>query len=113
MLKKILGFGILVVLIAAVVYGGMAVYANFIQKPGNGADLKLPDKDKAQYSVMVKNTGGLMLTNNYEQFGQTVGSRVFVLHGFWERTGQDFIYRKADLPLDEKIWGIIVITRRQ
>ena len=114
MLKKIFGIGFLLVIVAGTVYVGMAIYANFFQKPSNSIEeLKLPDKADAAYSVAIKNTGGLMLTSTYEQFGQEAGSRTFVLHGVWERTGQDFVYHKADFTLDEKIWGIITVKRRE
>lgn len=108
MLKAI----ILVVMIVSIAYLGTCVYSNFVARPDTGQP-KMPEAEKAAYSVNIENTGNVLLTNTYEQLGgKEVGKRVFVLHGFWELEGRAFKYRVGDIILDESIFGEITIKRR-
>ena len=100
-------------LVAMLAYAGTCVYGNFIAKPAdNPGGITMPASAKAAYALVVKNTGTVILTNKYEQIGQVVGARVFVLHGYWEMVGSEFYYQSRDIILDEAIWGEISLTRR-
>ena len=110
MLSKIFKGMILVGVLVLVVYLGVSVYSCFIAQPAGQMDA--PDSDKAAYSVFIKNTGGLILTDEYETNGTEVGSRIFLLHGFWEAKGQKFSYKATDLILNEAIFGEITVRRR-
>ena len=100
---------LLVIFIALLAYLGLCVYS--IVNPAT--DLPdMPEADEAQYSVQIKNTGGMILTNEYETHGYQVGARVYVLHGYWEMSGKDFRFRDRDVVLDEAIFGEIDIRRR-
>lgn len=112
MLSTIIKVVILVVIVLFIAWVGTCVYSNFIAKPDTG-QLHVPDKDKAAYSVIIQNTRNLLLTNDYEQQGQDVGSRVFILHGFWELQGKEYNYKDTDVLLDEYIFGEIIIRRRE
>jgi len=72
----------------------------------------MPEVEEASHSVYIENTGNLLLTDDYEVIGEETGSRVFILHGFWELTGQSFEYKSGDIALDESIFGEITIKRR-
>ena len=110
-LKRMLLIVIVIILILGLLWVGTCVYANFFRAtPGELPTL--PNIGKAAYTVIIENTGNLLLTNKYEQMGHSTGGRIFVLHGFWELTGQGFEYRASDLLLDEGIFGIITIKRR-
>ena len=111
MLSKMIKIIILVVLLGILFLVGTCVYANFIQKPDLGIP-ELPDAQDAGYSVHIKNTGGLLLTNDIEIFGEEEGSRVYLLHGYWELSGQDFVFRDRDLVLNESIFGKITVRGR-
>lgn len=102
---------ILIGLILLIAYGGLCVYSNFIAKPNTGLP-DMPKSDEAAYTVTVENTGKLVMTNDYEVIGSVVGKRVFVLHGFWELSGQDFKYKPGDIVIDEAIFGEITLRRR-
>jgi len=70
--------------------------------------LKAPD---AQYNVVILNAGTHYMANKIDSYGTTVGSRVFILHGYWELVGTRYNYRSTDLPLDEKLYGRIDILK--
>lgn len=74
--------------------------------------IKLPEVKDAAYVAIIQNTGKAYLTPNYEQFGTIPGKRTFVLHKFFELTGQSYQLRDRDLILDENIYGQINIKRR-
>ena len=101
----------MVAVVVFLVWLGACVYANFIDKPEGQLDM--PKASKAAYSVYIKNTSGLLLTNEYETKGTEVGSRIFTLHGFWEVRGSKFVYKKADVILDEAVFGEITVRRRK
>ena len=105
----VIGIILLVGFLALVV--GPCVYFNFINKPGNDAP-DMPDASKATYSFRSENTGGEILSSNYEQQGTEVGKRKFTLHGFWELRGKKFKYLPGDIVLDEKYFGEITVKKR-
>lgn len=105
-LKKMILVLILLVILAVLFGVGMSVYANFFMKP-EGAIPEMPDIEEATYSVLIKNTGNLLFTNDYEHYGNT-----YILKGFWELTGQKWTYRDSQLVLDEGIFGKIEVERR-
>ena len=97
-------------MLVAIAYGGLCVYSN-CKGPDTGVP-DLPSQEKATHSFYIENTGGLLLSSDYEQHGQMVGSRLFILHGFWELRGKEFKYIDNDIPLDERIFGEITVKRR-
>ena len=104
---------VVLVLVLVVVLGwiGVNIWSCTMDKPNTG-QLDMPEIAEASHSVYIENTGNLILTDKYEVHGVEVGSRVFILHGFWELTGQDFKYKDGDVVLDESIFGEITIKRR-
>jgi len=111
MLSGIIKVILLIVVLAFLAWVGLTCYSNLIAKPNTG-QADIPEKEEASYSVSIKNTGNLILTDDYEVHGSEVGSRVFILHGFWELRGQDFELVEGDIILDEAIFGEITIKRR-
>jgi hypothetical protein len=112
MLKKIAQVLVIILLLMAVAYFVACTYMNFFAAPSIPGQIKLPDAKTATYSVTVANTGTLLLTNNYETLSDTPGSRVYVLHGYWELSGQEYREHKNDITLDERVFGNITIKRR-
>jgi len=110
MLLNLIKLIILIVVLVVVGYVGLSVWSSCARQGINPLDM--PDEKEATHSVSIKNTGGLLLTSDYEQHGQSVGSRVFVLKGFWELRGTDFKYVDGQVVLDEAIFGEIIIKRR-
>ena len=111
MVSTILKWVILIIMLGLLFMVGTCVYANFIREPDLGIP-ELPDTQDAQYSVHIKNTGGLLLSSNIDRYGEDIGNRVFILHGYWELSGQDFIYRDQDIVLNEQIFGQITVRAR-
>lgn len=109
--KTILKGIVLVVILVLIVWVGITFYANACSNPKGHLDM--PEANKAAYSVYIKNTSGLLLTNRYETIGTEVGSRIYTLHGFWEVRGSKFVYKKTDVILDEAVFGEINIRRRK
>ena len=91
---------------------GTTVYFNFIDKPGAAVDLEVPCLDDASHSFYINNTGGLVYSTDFEQHGDIVGARIFILHGFWELRGGKFQKVDGDISLDERIFGEITVKKR-
>jgi len=111
MLSRMIKIIILLAMVLAIAWGGLCVHSNFFAEPDTEMP-KMPDAKEAAYGVHIENTGNLLLTNDYEVHGDEVGSRVFILHSFWEISGSDFKYRQRMLVLDEGVFGKITIRRR-
>lgn len=109
-MRRIIRIIIIVVFIGLIAYFGMCVYGNFIEP--SLSDIDLPDTSEASYSLLIKNTATVILTNDYEVFGDEVGSRTYRLHGYWELRGNDFKYVASDIVLAEQIFGEIILKRR-
>lgn len=101
---------VIILLVGALAYGGMCVYANMA--PRGKVDGNMPSTREAPYSLVIKNTATVILAKEYEVFGDTVGSRVYYLHGYWELAGTEFEHREATLVLNEQVFGQIDLKRR-
>jgi len=101
---------ILIVIILIVAWMGLSIYSCYDRQAISGTDI--PDRSKAAYSVYIENTGNVIYTDDYEVHGSEVGSRIFILEGFWEISGKEFIYRDTEIILNEAIFGEITIKRR-
>jgi hypothetical protein len=110
-MRQIIKVLLIIAMVAGLAYGGLCVYANCTQPvPGQ---VKIPSAEQAPYAFLVENTGTLVLADKYEQFGDTPGSRSYVLHGYWELVGNEFKRRSNDVVLSEQVFGEITIRRRQ
>ncbi len=109
-MKRILRIILIVVFIGLIAYFGMCVYGNFIEP--TLSDIDLPDTSEASHSLLIKNTATVILTNDYEVFGEEVGSRTYRLHGYWELIGNEFEYRDGNIVLAEQVFGEIILKRR-
>ena len=114
LIKYIVGLVFVLVLIVVIGWVGLNIWSCVMDKPTTGqADVpEMPEVAEASHSVYIENTGNLLLASDYEVFGDEAGNRVFILHGFWEMRGQEFVYKDSDLILDEGIFGEITIKRR-
>jgi len=101
---------ILVIIVGVIGWLGLSVYSCACGQ--NVEQSGVPGQDEATYSLRIENTSGLILTNDYEIYGDEVGHRVFILKGFWEMRGQKFVYIEGELILDEAIFGEITLKRR-
>lgn len=110
MVGTIIKWIILLAILAVIGYGVLVVLD--CQGKLNPNQPDIPKVDEAAFSVYIENTGNLIMTDDYEVHGAEVGSRIFILRGFWEMRGQDFKYNKGELVLDEGIFGEITLKRR-
>ena len=101
----------IILLIGFLSYGAVCVYGNFFSDRGN-TETQMPRESEARYSLVVKNTATVILTNDFEVFGDEVGSRVYLLHGYWELVGTEFKYYDSDIVLSEQIFGEIILKGR-
>lgn len=111
-MKTIVKLLMIVLLISVIAYGGMCVYGNYFA-PGTNTDPSMPSKSEASHSLVVRNTATVILTNDYEVFGEEVGSRIYYLNGYWEMVGRDFKYVDDTLVLSEQVFGQIDLKRRK
>lgn len=101
-------FGIVIALV--VVFAAITVYGNwFSGKPG---EIKTPDVKDATYALTVKNTGTVIMATKVEVVGEAVGSRTYILNGYWELQGSKFVQKSGQLVMAEKVWGEITMKRR-
>lgn len=112
LIKGILGIVLVIVLVVVIGWVGLNIWSCVMDKPTTG-QAEMPEVKEASHSVYIENTGNLLLTSDYEVLGGEAGRRVFILHGFWEMRGQEFVYKDSELILDEGIFGIITIKRRE
>ena len=63
----------------------------------------------APFAIVCNKCGSM----DIEIIGEDEGSRVILLHGYWELSGQDFIFRDRDIVLNESIFGKITIRGRR
>lgn len=114
LVKYVIGVVLVLVLIVVLGWVGLNIWSCVMDKPttGQAGVPEMPEVAEASHSVYIENTGNLILTSDYEVYGSEAGSRVFILHGFWELTGQDFKYKDGELVLDEAIFGVITVKRR-
>ena len=101
---------LLIIILVVVGYGGLSVYSNCKGPDTNQPDM--PTSNKATHSFYIENTGGLILSSDYEQYGHEVGKRLFELHSYWEMRGNKFKFVDDDIMLDEAIFGEITVKRR-
>ncbi len=109
-MKTIIKVIMIIVLIVALAYGGACVYSNFF---ANNSGIDAPSDSEARYSLLIKNTATVILTDDYEVFGEGVGSRTYRLRGYWELIGSEYQYRDSDIVLAENIFGEIIFKRRK
>ena len=89
-----------------------SIYANITE---DNIDTGLPDfpnVEKAEYLVVVKATGEVLLTDDYNTALGEKGQEVHTLHNYWQVKKNKYRYFDHDLPLDEYYFGDIIITRR-
>lgn len=110
MLSSIIKIIIIILVLAVIGFIGLSVWSAACSRPDTG--LEMPDIEEATHSFYIENSGGLIFASDYEQHGQVVGKRIFVLKGFWELQGQKFVYKNIDIVLDEAVFGEITVKRR-
>ena len=102
-----------IALIGMIGYVGACAYGNWIAKePPTNDQPQLPDVNDAAYSLYVVNTGTVLFTDDFEQYGELVGERTYVLHGYFEQSGTGFVYKDTDMILQEQLFGEINLKRR-
>lgn len=109
-MRRIIQIVALLLLVIGLIYLGACIYSNYFA-PQEG-ELDMPSENQAAYSLVVKNTATIILTNNCEVFGSEIGNRTFYLTGYWELIGSEFRYRDSNLTLPESVFGQIEYKRR-
>lgn len=100
---------ILVILFMAFFWFSASIYAFIADRLGNDEPPKLPDIKEARYEVRIASTGETLATDKFTQ----LTDNFYILHGYWEVKDGKYRYHEIDLPLDEKLFGEIIIERRR
>lgn len=95
---------VVIVVIVGAIYIGMTVFANC--RPLE-AERGRPAVSRAQYEVVIRNTGNVFYTDEYFDV-----DGIITLKGYWEKVGDDFKYRDNELNLDRDIFGTVIIFER-
>ncbi len=107
--KSIIKLLLLVVMVVGLVYAGACSWENYqASQPAYAT----PKAEVAQYSFRIRNTGNIVLSNEYSQVGNVIGKRTFNLKTFWELWDNKFILRKTPLKLEEANFGVIDVRKR-
>lgn len=104
-MKKLVYGLIITIIVGIVLYGAITIYGNF--HFSNVDTNYSPDKDKAQYSARIKNTGLTFYSNDAVKDGS-----VLILKGYWELVGDKYKFRDKVLVMDENIFGPIRLVER-
>lgn len=110
-MRRILQVLAIIVLIIVIAYFGMCIYGN-VKNDDYNPDIGMPSKGDAKYSLIVRNTATVILTDEYEVFGSVVGNRTYYLTNYWELKGAEFVYRDSSVTLPESVFGQIDVKRR-
>ena len=103
-----IGFGIIIA--AVVVFAGITIWGNFFaNKTG---EVKMPTQKEAAYALTVKNTTTVLFADKVEVMGEAVGSRTYILNGYWELQGSKFVWKSSQLVMSEKVWGEVTMKKR-
>jgi hypothetical protein len=94
-------------IIIAIAWGGMSVWANIAESRVDTGP-EPPSIKNAQYEFLIINTGQLIYSDSYEHPSDTV----WLLHKFYVAKDNKFKLQKADLRLDEYLFGKIIMTDR-
>lgn len=97
-----------ILLIIAITYGGISLYANIVENNSQVDLPKFPNINKAKYTFTFKTTGNILLTNEYNN----IKPGVYELIGYWESNEKKYIYHDKELLIDESYFGDVIITAR-
>lgn len=96
-------------LILAVGWAGTCAYANFFHKDTPQLNTpKMPEIDKAGYTIYMKATRQTILTDDWQE-GRP---GIYLIKGYWEVIEDEYKYRDSNLTLNEEYFGEIIIRKR-
>lgn len=104
-------FGV-IFLLAILAFVGTCSYQMF---KGNkqGSSPEPPTALNAQYSLRIKNTGTTIYTNNMVKLPVNATQYSYTMpYGYWEANKDKFIFKKARITLDERMFGEIEVKKR-
>ena len=111
MVWKVIKWIILIIVVVVIGYIGLSIWSSSCAGPLDD-QYDMPDIKEASHEFYIENTGGLVFTSDYEQHGQGIGSRMYILHGYWKMRGNKFVFLEGDIILSEKTFGEITVKRR-
>ena len=106
MFKLIIKVFVIIGLLGVIAYASFCTYVNFIEPKIDSGQTELPDAPDARYELLIVTTGQLVFSDDMEQRGDT-----YILNGYWELIGDEYLYRDFILPLDKATWGDIIIRK--
>ena len=115
LLSIILKFFLIIAVCIGIAWAGISVWANIFPPPVPGELPAMPAMSKAQYVVLLKTTGEVMLTNFYSAgvSPKDKSLQLFTLKGFYRNTNNKWRLSKGTLLLDEYYFGDIEIVKRK
>jgi len=102
--KRIIKFLGWLAILCLIIYALITIWGNVAETSGT---IRMPNTEKATYSLLVRNTGLVLLTDDYE-----INGTRYTLNGYWEKIKNKFVYRDAEKTLDSKLFGPIEIKVR-
>ena len=106
MFKLIIKVFVIIGLLGFIAWAALCVYVNFIEPKIGGGQTELAEAPDARYELLIVTTGQLVYTDDLEQRGDT-----YILNGYWEQVGDEYLYRDHILTLDKATWGDIIIRK--
>lgn len=106
--KNLISLIFIIIIMLGFAYVAVCTVGNWQAMAGN--QYNMPNANKAQYSLRIRNTGNVLLTNNLERQGD-----IYILDGYWQldKSGRKFVYVDAQTRLDLNTFGKVEIIKRQ
>lgn len=111
-LKLILMITIICVIVIGIFWLSTSIYANITENNNDIGLPDFPDIDKAQYLVIIKATGEVLLSNHIKTTLGEKRQEVHCLSGYYQDIRNKYRFVDSEFVLDEWYFGDIVIKRR-
>ena len=109
MLNALIKVIIIIILLLGLAYGGITIIscANYGKVDG---EIKMPSERRASHTIYFENTGGMILADDFIE-DQAAG--VITVNGYWEISGDRYVYKDNNITIDEAIFGPVTVKPRK
>ncbi len=105
--------GIMAIAFLSAGWLGLSIFANATESDTVTGLPKMPTNSKAEYAVLIKTTGEVLLTPAVDVTNGPNGDELYILHGFYRVVDEKWRYMKTDFTMDEYYWGDLILSKRR
>lgn len=105
---------LIVLVTLGILFMGLSIWANVAENSDITGLPRMPAASKAQYTIELRTTGDVLLTNDYDvaESPNNPDMLLYTLNGFYRVENDKWKYDESDIPLDEYYFGEITPNRR-